>query len=403
MSPDFRMPEFRIIDTNGVKLRAAVTGIGPLVVMVHGFPESWYSWRHQMAPLAAAGFTACAIDVRGYGGSDKPHAVEAYDMAQMTADVAGVIDALSPQAPAVLIGHDWGAPIVWSTALMHADKVRAVAGMSVPYVGVGQRPFLELVDMLFTQRGLFFYQVYFQDEGVAEAEFEANVRDFVRKCFHAWSGEGTWPTAKPIGQKLLDGLADPARFGAWMSEADIDYYVGEFSRAGFRGPLNRYRNNARDWEIAQPYKDSKIEQPSLFIAGERDPVLKMFGPVDMVAMMRANAADLRGVHILQDVGHWTQQEAPEATTGHLIDWLHEAQAVGAKAVLLNAGGYTHTSIAIHDAIKSIKVPVIEVHLSDPHKREEFRHFSYVALGAVACFAGHGAASYTLALDAAARL
>lgn len=314
-------PDFRIISSNGINLRAAVAGEGPLIVLVHGFPESWYSWRHQIEPLAKAGYRVCAIDVRGYGGSDKPHPVEAYDMAQMTADVAGVINALSPGAPAIIMGHDWGAPIVWNTALMHADKVRAVAGLSVPHVGVPATPFLELVDQLYTQRGAFFYQVYFQDEGVAEAELEADVRGFIRKCFHAWSGEGVWPADKKHGEKLLDGVADPERFGAWMTQADIDYYVGEFERSGLRGPLNRYRNNKRDWEIAQPYVDKKIEQPSLFIAGERDPVLKMFGPVDMVGLMRANAADLRGVHLLPGVGHWTQQEAPEAVSALLLEWL----------------------------------------------------------------------------------
>ena len=129
-------PEFRMIETNGIKVRAAVQGEGPLIVMVHGFPESWYSWRHQMAPLAAAGFTACAIDVRGYGGSDKPHAVEAYAMKEIAADVAGVIEALSPGKPAVLIGHDWGAPIVWHTTVLHPKQVRAVAGLSVPWFGL---------------------------------------------------------------------------------------------------------------------------------------------------------------------------------------------------------------------------------------------------------------------------
>ncbi|MES1156228.1 MAG: alpha/beta hydrolase [Alphaproteobacteria bacterium] len=313
-------PDFCIIETNGIKLRAAVQGAGPLVLMVHGFPESWYSWRHQMGPIAA-GFTACAIDVRGYGGSEKPHAVEAYDMNSITADVAGVIDALSPDKPAVLIGHDWGAPIVWNTALRFPDKVRAVAGFSVPYVGVSARPFLELVDELFTKRGLFFYQVYFQDEGVAEAEIEADVRSFVRKCFYAWSGEGRWPMAKPVGQKLLDGLVDPNPLPAWMSEADVDYYTKEFERSGLRGPLNRYRNNRRDWEQAQPYKDKKIEQPALFIAGERDPVLKMFPGVDLVAVMRPHMADLRGVHLLPKVGHWTQQEAPDEVSRLVLDWL----------------------------------------------------------------------------------
>jgi pimeloyl-ACP methyl ester carboxylesterase len=314
-------PEFRVIETNGIKLRVALWGQGPLVLMVHGFPESWYSWRHQMGPIAAAGFTACAIDVRGYGGSDKPHAVEAYDIETLAGDVAGVIDALSPDAPAVLIGHDWGAPIVWSTALFHPSKVRAVAGMSVPYVGVGARPFLELVDELYTKRGAFFYQVYFQEEGVAEAEFEADVRAFLRKCYHAWSGEGVWPRDKKHGDALLVGLVDPDPFPGWLTPADLDYYVGEFERSGLRGPLNRYRNNARDHAQLSRLAGKKIEQPALFIAGDRDPVLRMFPGVDLVAVMRPNMGDLRAAHSLPGVGHWTQQEAPDLVSGHVIDWL----------------------------------------------------------------------------------
>ncbi len=313
-------PEFRFIETNGIALRAAVMGDGPLVVMVHGFPESWYSWRHQMAPLAAAGFTACAIDVRGYGGSDRPHAVEAYDLKQITADIAGIIDALSPGVPAVLIGHDWGAPLVWNTALMHADKVRAVAGLSVPYTPVGDRPYLEISRRVFTDRNRFFYQLYFQEEGKAEEEIEADVRSFIRKIYFAWSGDGTFDQNKPADAPLLDTLIDPDPFPDWLSEADIDYYVSEFERTGVRGALNRYRNNERDWSLQRPYADKKIEQPALFIVGERDPTLTMFN-LDIVARMEASMADLRGVHTIPGIGHWTQQEAPDAVTGHLIDWL----------------------------------------------------------------------------------
>jgi pimeloyl-ACP methyl ester carboxylesterase len=314
-------PEFRIIETNGVKLRAAVEGTGPLIVMVHGFPESWYSWRHQMGPFAAAGFTACALDVRGYGGSDKPHDIEAYDIETLARDVAGVIDALSPDAPAVLIGHDWGAPIVWTTAIAHPEKVRAAAGLSVPYVGVGARPFLEVADVLYTKRGLFFYQIYFQEEGVAEAELEADVRGAVRKILYAWSGDGVWPRAKKHGAKLLDDLLDPDPFPDWLTPADIDYYTAELEASGLRGPLNRYRNNARDHAYLTQFVERKIEQPTLFIGGERDPVLTMFPGVDLVALMREKVSDLRAAHILPGVGHWTQQEAPDLVTGHLIDWL----------------------------------------------------------------------------------
>jgi pimeloyl-ACP methyl ester carboxylesterase len=319
-------PDFRILDANGVKIRAAVQGEGPLVVMVHGFPESWYSYRHQMGPLAAAGFTACAIDVRGYGGSDKPRAVADYAMEHMTADVAAVVDALSPGRPAVLIGHDWGAPIVWHTAVLHPDKVRAVAGLSVPYYGVPPVPLTQIMKAMFTDQGRFFYMVYFQDEGVAEAAFEADVRAGLRKLYYSGCGDSglAWGgREKKHGDDLLTGMVDPETFPAWLSAADIDYYVGEFERSGFRGPLNRYRNAERDWALMRDVKDHKVHQPALFVCGDRDLVLKMFGgdAAQAEARLRENCTDVRGFHILPGIGHWTQQEAPEATTGLIIDWL----------------------------------------------------------------------------------
>jgi pimeloyl-ACP methyl ester carboxylesterase len=314
---------FRFIESNGVAIRAAIEGEGPLIVMVHGFPEGWYSWRHQMAPFAAAGFTACAIDVRGYGGSVKPQPVEAYAMKEIAADVAGVIAALSPDKPAVLIGHDWGAPIVYATSLLHRDRVRAVAGLSVPYYGHPPVPVSQIFKAMFTDQGKFFYQAYFQDEGVAEAAFEADVRTGLRKMYYGASGDGVGWTAhgKAHGEPLLEGMPDPDPFPSWLSEADIDYYVEEFTRSGFRGPLNRYRNFERDWAHMDTIEDRIIHQPSLFIAGERDLVLKMFGSSDPVARMRDNCSDFRGAHIIPGVGHWTQQEAPAETTGRLIDWL----------------------------------------------------------------------------------
>lgn len=319
-------PDFRMIDTNGIKLRAATQGEGPLVVMVHGFPESWYSWRHQMAPLAAVGFTACAIDVRGYGGSDKPHAVEAYAMKEIAADVAGVIDALSPGRPAVIIGHDWGAPIVWHTAVLHPDKVRAVAGLSVPWFGLPPMSLDDLIKLMYVDQGKFFYQAYFKDEGVAEAAFEADVRGGLRKLYFAGSGDsvGYWGGVdKKHGDALLDGLPDPKPFPAWMTEDDIDYFVNEFTQSGFRGPLNRYRNHTRDFQYMSSVEDRVIHQPSLFIVGENDLVLKMFGGSADAAFerMAANTSNHRGSHVIPRIGHWTQQEAPQETTGLLIDWL----------------------------------------------------------------------------------
>ncbi|MFP5462994.1 MAG: alpha/beta fold hydrolase [Gammaproteobacteria bacterium] len=317
-------PSFIQVPANGIKLRAAVAGSGPLVLMVHGFPEGWYSWRHQIGPVAEAGFTACAIDVRGYGGSDRPPEVADYSLEKITADLAGVIEALSPDGTAVLVGHDWGAPIVWNTALTRPDRVRAVAGLSVPWTGIATVNFLEAVRAAFTAKGRFFYQVYFQDEGVAEAELEADVRASLRKFYYAISGDapdGTWPKNKPHGAKLLDGLPDPDPFPAWLTKADEDHFVAEFQASGFRGPLNRYRNHARDFAWQQQFRDRKIEQPSLFIGGDRDLAVRMLPGVDPVALMAPHLPGLRGAHVLPGIGHWTQQEAPEAVNRLLLEWL----------------------------------------------------------------------------------
>lgn len=318
------MPEFRNIDAGEAKLRCAIEGAGPLVILVHGFPESWFSWRHQMGPIAAAGFTACAIDVRGYGGSDKPHPIEAYAMSHLTADVVGVADVLQPDRPAILIGHDWGAPIVWNTALTRPERIAAVAGLSVPYTGVPTRPFTEVFDTLFTSKNRFFYQAYFQKVGPPEAEAEADVRGFLRKFYFAISGdapEGSWPQ-KPADATLLEGLRDPHPFPSWLTEDDLDYYVAEFEQSGFRGPINRYRNHESDFAWLQAYRNRKIQQPALYIGGTKDPAATGFGRMaDPVAAMKPFVPNLRGGHMLEGCGHWTQQERPEETTRLIVDWL----------------------------------------------------------------------------------
>lgn len=320
------MSSLRFIDipTNGLRLRAALQGSGPLVLLVHGFPEGWYSWRHQLQPIADAGFTACAVDVRGYGGSDKPPRVDDYTLEQITADIAGAAAHLQPGAPAILVGHDWGAPIVWNTALAHPQQVSAVAGLSVPWTGIPKVPFLEPIRAAYTAKGRFFYQVYFQDEGVAEAELEADVRTSLRKFVYAISGDapdGTWPKNKPHGATLLDGLPDPDPFPDWWSKADEDHFVAEFSASGFRGPLNRYRNHDRDFAWQQQFIGRQITQPALFIGGERDLALRMLPGVKPVDLMAPHLPGLRGAHMLPGIGHWTQQEAPDQVNALLIPWL----------------------------------------------------------------------------------
>jgi len=320
MPTDYEMID---LQTNGVRLRAAIEGQGPLVILVHGWPELWYSWRHQIRPLAEAGYRVVAPDVRGYGGSDKPHAVEAYDMLSLTADMVGLIDALG-EDQAVLIGHDWGAPICWTSAVLYPDRIRAVAGLSVPFFRRGPVSSIELFKALYA--GKFFYQLYFQEEGVAEAEFEADVRTALRKIYYFASGdagdEGRAALAnKGPNDKMLEDLPDPDPFPAWLSEADLSYYVQAFEQGGFRGPLNRYRCQQRDWERLPQLSDATIEQPSFFVAGSRDLVRHFIPGTDLYANPGVYCSDFRGKVIIEDQGHWVQQEAPPEVTEALLGFL----------------------------------------------------------------------------------
>ncbi len=314
--------DFRYVKSGDCSIRVAVEGKGPLVILVHGFPESWAVWRRQIAPIAKAGFTAAAIDVRGYGGSDRPHAVEAYDMASMVGDLQAVADELGG-GKAILVGRDWGAPIVWAAALTDAKRFTAVAGMSIPHMGHGSAPMIDIARKMFTENGLFFYMVYFQDEGVAEAELEADVRDSIRRIYYTWSGDapqGGWPIGKKHGEPFLQGMADPGTFPAWLPDDELDYLVKEFEGSGFRGPLNRYRNFHRDFARSSAYAGKKISQPALFMSGERDMGIRMFGQ-NVEERMRLHFDDLRGFHIIPGAGHWNQHEKPEETNRILIEWL----------------------------------------------------------------------------------
>ncbi|MEM7767720.1 MAG: alpha/beta hydrolase [Pseudomonadota bacterium] len=320
------MQDFVQVDANGLSHRVAVAGpeTGPLVMLVHGFPESWYSWRHQMAPLAEAGYRVAAPDVRGYGGTDKPHAIAAYGIEPITRDMAALAGALSPNAPVVIVGHDHGAPIAWTSALTHPDRFRAVCGLSVPYTLPGPVPGVELLRQIYTQQGKFFYYIYFQDEGVAEAELEADPRRSIKAFYYYASAEGMTggllPANKLHGAPLFKGMPDPTPDMAWFSDEDLDYYASEFARSGFRGPLNRYRNGHADHAFMSSLKDPVIHQPSLFIAGDKDPVLA-FVEVDTVALMAPALSNLQGTHLLPGCGHWTQQERPDAVNRILLDWL----------------------------------------------------------------------------------
>jgi pimeloyl-ACP methyl ester carboxylesterase len=313
---------FQLIETNGVRLRAVVEGKGPLVILLHGFPQCWYLWRHQIDPLVEAGFQVAAPDQRGYGGSDCPEEIEAYNIIELTNDVVGLADALGHER-FIVVGHDWGAPVAWHTALLHPRRVRAVTGLSVPHTRWQVGAFTRQENF----GDNFWYMVYFQQPGVAEAEFEADLRKTLRTIYSVVSGdapEGLWFIKKPATAKFLDGLPDPAqspgRLPAWLTEEDLDYYVEQFEQSGFRGPLNWYRNIDRNIELTPQLESAKIEQPSFFIAGKKDPVLS-FGGGGWVSKMDESVTNMRGKVFIEGAGHWVQMERPAEVNGALLAFL----------------------------------------------------------------------------------
>jgi epoxide hydrolase A/B len=305
--------DFVTVRNGSINLNVAVAGRGPLILCVHGFPELWYSWRHQINHFSERGYRVAALDVRGYGQSSKPQEIAAYTIRNLASDIAAVIDQLG-DGKAILFGHDWGAPIAWNTALLYPNKVVAVAGLSVPYVPRRPVAFLDMVKAAYKDR--FFYQLYFQDEGVAEKEIEADIPVALRKLYFAISGSAPvnkWLEHKPVDAKLLDGMIDPQPFPDWMSQKDLQVYVEAFRAGGFRGPLNRYRAQGIDFQELAEFADKPVTQPSYFVAGERDAVRAFVPGMDLYANPGAGCTDFRGSVILPGIGHWVQQEAPAET------------------------------------------------------------------------------------------
>jgi len=309
------------VEANGISIRYAEAGQGPLVLFCHGWPESWYSWRHQLLAVAAAGYRAVAPDMRGYGGTDAPEAIDQYTLFHIVGDMVELVKQLGAEQ-AVVVGHDWGAPAAWHSALFRPDVFRAVCGMSVPWTPPGYTDFLAALSKLGIST---FYIQYFQNPGVAEAELQKDVRNSLRRVYFTAGGElrekGKGFAVLPPGGGLLDNTVDPETLPPWMSEADLDYYTAEFTRAGFRGGLNWYRNMTRTWSLAGPWRGQPIIVPSLFIAGSRDGVLRFPAAQAQMDAFPKTLPLLRGKHILDGAGHWIQQERAEAVNGLLVDFL----------------------------------------------------------------------------------
>lgn len=300
---------------DGVHLRVTAQGSGPPVVFLHGFPELAYSWRHQLPAVAAAGYHAIAPDMRGYGGSSRPEAVEDYDIHHLVGDVVGLLDALDV-ARAVVVGHDWGAAVTWNLALMHPERLVAVCGMSVPFTPRGPRRPSDAWPEVFADK--FFYVRHFQQLGVADAELAADPAYTMRgwlSGLHA--GDGTQLIGPDDGRGVMDRLPKFDDLPSWLSQAELDHYAAEFARTGFTGGLNWYRNTDRNWETTPQLAGARVTVPSFFIAGAADPVLWMNPPQRQGEHMD----DLRGVVTIEGAGHWVQQERPDEVNAALLEFL----------------------------------------------------------------------------------
>jgi pimeloyl-ACP methyl ester carboxylesterase len=318
----------RRVSTNGIELHLVDAGPddGPPVVLCHGFPELSYSWRHQIPVLADAGYRVLAPDQRGYGESDRPEPIEDYDIHHLTGDLLGLLDDIGAQE-AVFVGHDWGSLVVGQMALLHPDRVTGVVAMSVPLLPRGPMGPVTLMRTVFGDG--FFYILYFQEPGVADADLGADPRETMTRMLAGLAIRSEDPAdiaglADPDGRGFVDRLPAVSALPDWLSQAELDHYVEVFTRTGFTGGINWYRNMDRNWETTPQLDGVHVTVPSTFITGSLDPVNVM----SPAAIMDGHALDHRGNTIVAGAGHWVQQEAPDEVNAALLTFLRSLDQEG---------------------------------------------------------------------------
>ena len=319
--PEIPGVTYRMIETNGIRLHVAEQGAGPLVILLHGFPECWYSWRHQLPALAEAGFHDVAPDLRGYGRSDRPEEIEKYTVLDDVGDIVGLVDALGAD-PAVVVGHDVGARVAWQAALMRPDRFRAVVALSVPFLTRSFGGSVPPTTLMPRTEDKVFYQLYFQTPE-AEAAMERDVRHTFRSQFYSFSGDRPPPPDGAFNgmlpRKGAPPLADPASLPAWITDADIDVYVEAFTHSSFRGALAWYRNIDRSWELLGPFAGATVNIPALYMVGDRDLVSVINRQA--IASQSTFVPRLRPVITLAGCGHWTEQERAPKVSAAIVDFL----------------------------------------------------------------------------------
>jgi epoxide hydrolase A/B len=313
--------EHKFVNSNGIRMHLHEAGKGFPVVMCHGFPEMWYSWRHQLRALAAAGFRAIAPDQRGYGETDCPAAIEAYSQRELVKDVVGMLDALGiPKC--VIVGHDWGGMVAWNASMMAPDRIERVIGVNTPFIP--RSPIKPTDAMRAMAAGNFHYILYFQQPGVAEKELDRDVRRSLRAFYQdpvnidpAAMRKAPLGVFGPSGGGLLDRFPDRPH-GKFLTDEDFEVFVKAFERTGFRGGLNWYRNIDRNWEESAGL-EQRVNQPALMITAELDVVLRP----EMAEGMRNWVPNLRKTVLIKGSGHWTQQEKPEDVNRAMLEFLSD--------------------------------------------------------------------------------
>jgi pimeloyl-ACP methyl ester carboxylesterase len=317
--------DHQMLVANGLTFHVATTGSGPLVLLAHGFPELWYCWRHQMRALAGAGYRVAAPDLRGYGASDAPEPIDHYTILHLAGDLVGLVRALGAEQ-AHLVGHDWGSALAWNAALMRPDVFRTMTGISVPFQPRrADKPPIASFREIAERKGLGeFYMVRFQAPGIAEAEYESDLERTFRIAAHTCAGatpaDERFEPFLAAGESLLGRYPTPERLPEWLSAKDLSVFVDAYRAAGFRGPLNWYRNLDRNWELTAPFQGARIHQPALYITGEHDHVRRWTARAE--AALADNVPGLIETRVVPGAGHWVHQEAPEAVNTALLGFLN---------------------------------------------------------------------------------
>ncbi len=346
----------RTVQANGHRVHCLECGTGPLVLLVHGFPEVAYSWRYQLPALAAAGYHAVAVDQLGYGRSSKPPLLESYRMTELVGTLVGTVQALG-ETTAVVVGHDWGAPVAWSAAWIRPEVFDAVVAVGVPFSGRGQMGFPGSVhgevkpseiERRIAGPDLLLYQEYFKQPGIAELEMEEDVRTWLTKLYFSFSADAGLPPAAPAeaagdleatltnlresglcmerGARFADRCVLPDVLPEWLPQEDLDYYVAEFERTGFTGALNNYyRSLDLNWEVLGPWEGRPVEVPALFVTADRD--APMLWASEAIERMKDAVPQLRETVMFDNCGHWIQQERRDDFNRVLVDFLADVKPV----------------------------------------------------------------------------